>query len=253
MIALLFEFLMPKKKREEEIETCPICLDAYRKPIKLSCGHKFCASCISSWLPNLNFDVGTCPTCRVAVKVDDIDFENIDNVPRAVQFHALPTSYWASIPKTSTTQTNDLFETLKMHLPSSQQFTERLHRGATHGVTIELRWKQLDPRIRKATRQSIREDKKVKFVSLIVNYDPRGGSGLGVATADEDDGTGELQVINRYVNEPLESIFKPLLETSPEPFFLDNILSLRRIHSGLTCSVFDQRGPILNQVFSVTV
>lgn len=54
---------------EEAIEAgnqCPICQDRLREPLKLSCGHIYCDSCIAAWLDRER----TCPMCRSMVRHD---------------------------------------------------------------------------------------------------------------------------------------------------------------------------------------
>lgn len=53
-------------KREvinQDIVTCPICLEIYRDPVTICCGHVFCKDCISS-LVVMQESVSTCPLCR---------------------------------------------------------------------------------------------------------------------------------------------------------------------------------------------
>ncbi|CAL8467079.1 g6615 [Coccomyxa elongata] len=44
--------------------TCPICQDTMSMPIKLTCSHLFCDTCISTWLARER----TCPMCRTIVR-----------------------------------------------------------------------------------------------------------------------------------------------------------------------------------------
>lgn len=46
-----------------EIETCPICLEYHKDDIKKinKCGHKFCGTCIDTWLASHK----TCPICKI--------------------------------------------------------------------------------------------------------------------------------------------------------------------------------------------
>ncbi|KAK9917011.1 hypothetical protein WJX75_009971 [Coccomyxa subellipsoidea] len=44
--------------------TCPICQDTMKTPIKLTCSHLFCESCVGIWLSRER----TCPMCRTIVR-----------------------------------------------------------------------------------------------------------------------------------------------------------------------------------------
>lgn len=48
---------------QEAGNTCPICQEAFRAPLRLSCGHVFCADCCGEWFERER----TCPMCRAAV------------------------------------------------------------------------------------------------------------------------------------------------------------------------------------------
>ncbi|XP_038607957.1 E3 ubiquitin-protein ligase TRIM68-like [Tachyglossus aculeatus] len=44
--------------------TCPVCLDFFRNPVIIGCGHSFCWRCISGWA-EAEFQAGfPCPECR---------------------------------------------------------------------------------------------------------------------------------------------------------------------------------------------
>lgn len=48
---------------KEVNDECVICLDTPFEPVKLTCGHIFCYSCIYRWFQNHD----TCPTCRTKI------------------------------------------------------------------------------------------------------------------------------------------------------------------------------------------
>uniref|UniRef100_A0A8C8SBL6 RING-type domain-containing protein n=1 Tax=Pelusios castaneus TaxID=367368 RepID=A0A8C8SBL6_9SAUR len=47
--------------------TCPICLEYFREPVTLPCGHNFCQACISQCWEGSDTDI-SCPQCRETVK-----------------------------------------------------------------------------------------------------------------------------------------------------------------------------------------
>ncbi|XP_062381050.1 zinc-binding protein A33-like [Sardina pilchardus] len=44
--------------------TCPVCLDLFREPVILECGHHFCRACIGRCWEAKSEDESTCPQCR---------------------------------------------------------------------------------------------------------------------------------------------------------------------------------------------
>lgn len=53
---------------------CSICLEHLKNPVLTSCGHKFCASCIESWIQNKHKKY--CPIDEVELKKEDIFPDN---------------------------------------------------------------------------------------------------------------------------------------------------------------------------------
>uniref|UniRef100_A0A8C8SPV1 Zinc finger protein RFP-like n=1 Tax=Pelusios castaneus TaxID=367368 RepID=A0A8C8SPV1_9SAUR len=56
----------PLQSLQEEA-TCPICLEYFREPVTLPCGHNFCQACISQCWEGSDTDI-SCPQCRETVK-----------------------------------------------------------------------------------------------------------------------------------------------------------------------------------------
>ncbi len=44
-------------------DSCPICQEGMKSPVKLSCDHLFCEGCVGEWLHRER----TCPMCRAVV------------------------------------------------------------------------------------------------------------------------------------------------------------------------------------------
>ncbi|XP_062825378.1 zinc finger protein RFP-like [Anolis carolinensis] len=58
----------PVKKLCEEL-ACPICLEYFKEPVILSCGHNFCQSCLDQYWEEKE---ASCPQCREKVQGGDI-------------------------------------------------------------------------------------------------------------------------------------------------------------------------------------
>nr|XP_008103971.1 PREDICTED: zinc finger protein RFP-like [Anolis carolinensis] len=56
------------KKLCEEL-ACPICLEYFKEPVTISCGHNFCQSCLDQWWGEKE---ASCPQCREKVQERDI-------------------------------------------------------------------------------------------------------------------------------------------------------------------------------------
>ncbi|XP_063808313.1 E3 ubiquitin-protein ligase TRIM41-like isoform X2 [Pseudophryne corroboree] len=52
----------PVKELEDEV-TCPICLDSFKDPVSIECGHSFCRACISQTWRGIRSNF-SCPQCR---------------------------------------------------------------------------------------------------------------------------------------------------------------------------------------------
>ncbi|XP_044840036.1 E3 ubiquitin-protein ligase TRIM41-like [Mauremys mutica] len=56
----------PVESLQEEA-TCPICLEYFKDPVTIDCGHNFCRACIAQCWEGSNTDV-SCPQCRETVQ-----------------------------------------------------------------------------------------------------------------------------------------------------------------------------------------
>uniref|UniRef100_A0A803TR50 Uncharacterized protein n=1 Tax=Anolis carolinensis TaxID=28377 RepID=A0A803TR50_ANOCA len=58
----------PVKELREEL-ACPICLEFFKKPVSIACGHNFCQSCLDQYRKEKE---ASCPQCRKEVLKEDI-------------------------------------------------------------------------------------------------------------------------------------------------------------------------------------
>ena len=61
------DLIVYDKNKLIDIISCPICLEKYKHPRNLKCGHPFCTTCLH--LININNEI-TCPICRLITKFD---------------------------------------------------------------------------------------------------------------------------------------------------------------------------------------
>ena len=61
------DLIVYDKNKLIDILSCPICLEKYKHPRNLKCGHPFCTTCLH--LININNEI-TCPICRLITKFD---------------------------------------------------------------------------------------------------------------------------------------------------------------------------------------
>ncbi|VDP58662.1 unnamed protein product [Heligmosomoides polygyrus] len=77
---------------------CSICMNIFRKPSMLSCGHSFCADCIQHWLS----ENVSCPTCRTDTRVPirNIALEQVRSDSRNDPVaHSAPVADYEKAPK----------------------------------------------------------------------------------------------------------------------------------------------------------
>ncbi len=242
----------PPEAAAGEGRACPICLEETKNEVRLPCGHTFCRSCVTTWLPNLNCARGCCPICREDVDREKIDFPTSDSVPNDIPFQAF-VGYWNIVPRKMCTKKGIVFDALVSSLPDKTQFELRRANELTQNVRIIAKWTQLNPLKRPATRRALADKAArldVKWVSLVIDYDPTEEiNSVGLATADDEEGKNETVLFDKKVIDPLHVIVKELLTESDVPFLIDHNVSLRRFHRGFEISVYDARPYIEHQVF----
>ncbi|XP_054245360.1 E3 ubiquitin/ISG15 ligase TRIM25-like [Indicator indicator] len=62
-----------KSERATSLEnelSCPVCLDLYKDPVMLSCGHNFCKQCIQKVLDSQQQFPASCPMCKIQLGPD---------------------------------------------------------------------------------------------------------------------------------------------------------------------------------------
>ena len=78
-----------KQALEKEV-TCPLCLDLFKEPKKLSCDHVYCKECLKGLaLHQQNLSI-SCPECRTVVQIPNND---IGNFPTAFRMNRLVEAY----------------------------------------------------------------------------------------------------------------------------------------------------------------
>ena len=62
------DYIVYNKRNLNDIISCPICLEKYKHPRNLKCGHSFCTTCLHTI--NFNNEI-TCPLCREITSFDE--------------------------------------------------------------------------------------------------------------------------------------------------------------------------------------
>lgn len=58
--------------------TCAICLDRFKIPVTIPCGHTFCQTCISTyWENNIESDKYQCPCCKTKFDIKPMLKRNV--------------------------------------------------------------------------------------------------------------------------------------------------------------------------------
>ncbi|XP_067386270.1 zinc finger protein RFP-like [Emydura macquarii macquarii] len=80
----------PVESLQEEA-TCPICLEYFREPVILECGHNFCRTCISQCWEGSDMGV-SCPQCRETVQQRNLrpnrQLANVIEIAKRLSFQA---------------------------------------------------------------------------------------------------------------------------------------------------------------------
>ncbi|KPP59895.1 hypothetical protein Z043_122144, partial [Scleropages formosus] len=71
--------------------TCPVCLELFREPVILECGHHFCRACIARCWEARSEEGATCPQCRAPcaseLRPNSLLCNVVDSVRRARATH----------------------------------------------------------------------------------------------------------------------------------------------------------------------
>lgn len=62
------DYIIYNKRNLNDIISCPICLEKYKHPRNLKCGHSFCTTCLHNIIFNNEI---TCPLCREITTFDE--------------------------------------------------------------------------------------------------------------------------------------------------------------------------------------
>ncbi|XP_067391487.1 zinc finger protein RFP-like [Emydura macquarii macquarii] len=75
----------------QEEATCPICLEYFRQPVTLECGHNFCRACVSHCWEGSDTDV-SCPQCREIIQQRNLrpnrQLANMVEIAKRLSFQA---------------------------------------------------------------------------------------------------------------------------------------------------------------------
>ncbi|XP_023234481.1 RING finger protein 219-like [Centruroides sculpturatus] len=100
-------FYIPLNEEMKEI-VCSICRSAFKNPVKCSCGHTYCRSCIIVWLSHNE----SCPICRKKTDVSDL---------KSMLFDTRNTGkFIISYPDNDEERDETVLEVLNPSLPNSQ-------------------------------------------------------------------------------------------------------------------------------------
>lgn len=235
---------------------CPICFES--KPlVKLDCSHAFCESCIKSWLPNLNFSNGSCPVCRHSITMTS----NIGGVDKCTETRAVgfnTSRYWNNNPDNIILEPIDVYKFVKKSLPSIPQFLKRYETKSTNHIVLEICWKQLDPLLRRNTRnkpERIQKNVNASFwfgpdmSEYNFTYD---SNRVEISTTNEDGSNYNTVYTAKNIKHVMVTIVKQLLTPSNSGVNIGNLI-LRSIHAGMTISLYDGKGFMHTEVFRVVV
>ena len=239
------------------MDTCPICLDN-TATVTIECNHSFCETCIKRWLPNIKFKLGTCPVCRS----DITSIENLkctDNPSESKVIYFDPKKYWSVNTLDVTVPSKYVFKFVKKSLPTISQIMNRYTQHQTDHILIEIKWSQLDPFIKRQTRNTPKRKEKNVIASLYIgpnistnypfSYD---NNILNIITYDETNENKHI-IFEGNVKCVVDTFLKKMLTPSDDgPNLADN-LSLRPIHSGMVVTIFDGKRFIHTETMRLTV
>ena len=233
---------------KREVVECPVCYEKVATCV-LPCGHSFCADCLAAWLPNLRFQVGTCPLCRCSLSNQSCSWVGALGKDTSTRYSLLcvrARELWSNRPLDREVVHDSYLKEVIDFLPTDHELNESVWPSGRE-VYIRLAWSQLDPVIYRTTRSTASKKKKMVDVTLTVTY--RGRSLPSKV---------DVRCDNRFTVSCTAyacDILKGALQESNHGYSVcpEKVGLLRGLHAGLSVCVFEARGPYLLEVFHLTL
>ncbi|CAD8095783.1 unnamed protein product [Paramecium sonneborni] len=142
---------------------CTICRDVFYKPLRVSCGHTFCGSCILNWLQYKR----TCPECRYHINRNFLSEKDLfaESMISEVQIECLRCENWRGHLKN-----------FKNHITNQCQFVTKFidiqedvieieddNQFKSHSINIELE------SLQQCSQKNFQQDSEIEEQIILTN------------------------------------------------------------------------------------